>query len=134
MDKKELAIQKHDLGYNCCQAVVCSFAEELGIPEEILYRIGEGFGLGMGNKNCTCGAVSGAIMLAGLKNSGGDLSKSGSTKAATYKLSAAITEAFKAQNGSVICSELKGIESGAPLRSCPDCICDAIEIAQRILG
>ena len=68
-DQKEKAIELHDKGFNCAQAVACAFAEETGIPEEILFAACEGFGLGMGGMAATCGAVSGAVMLAGLKNS-----------------------------------------------------------------
>ena len=35
---------KHTRGYNCAQIVLCSYAEELGIDEETLFRISEGFG------------------------------------------------------------------------------------------
>lgn len=38
MNKKELAIANHDKKYNCCQSVICAFADEAG----------EAFGLGMG--------------------------------------------------------------------------------------
>ena len=69
MTRKEKAIELHDKGFNCAQAVACAFAEETGIPEEILFAACEGFGLGMGGMAATCGAVSGAVMLAGLKNS-----------------------------------------------------------------
>ena len=31
MDKAELAVAKHRNGYNCCQAVACVFADEVGI-------------------------------------------------------------------------------------------------------
>ena len=67
--KTDKAAQNHQKGYNCAQAVACAFAEETGIPEEILFAACEGFGLGMGGMAATCGAVSGAVMLAGLKNS-----------------------------------------------------------------
>lgn len=74
MNAAEKAIELHNIGYNCCQAVVCAFAERLGIDEEVLFKATEGFGLGMGAMNCTCGAVSGAVMLAGLKKQRGDIS------------------------------------------------------------
>ena len=32
---------KHTRGYNCAQIVRCSYAEELGIDEETLFRISE---------------------------------------------------------------------------------------------
>ena len=67
MTKQEKAIELHDRGCNCAQAVACAFAEEIGVPEETLFAAAEGFGLGMGGMEATCGAVSGAVMLAGFK-------------------------------------------------------------------
>ena len=61
MDKKELAIAKHDIKFNCAQAVACAFAEEVGVDEKVLFTAAEGFGLGMGGTEGTCGALSGAI-------------------------------------------------------------------------
>ena len=42
---KELAVKKFKQGYNCCQAVACAYCEELGIKEEDVFRLTEGFGL-----------------------------------------------------------------------------------------
>ena len=42
MDKKELAIAYHDKKFNCCQAVACAFAGEVGVSEEVLFKAGEG--------------------------------------------------------------------------------------------
>lgn len=130
MNAAEKAIELHNIGYNCCQAVVCAFAERLGIDEEVLFKATEGFGLGMGAMNCTCGAVSGAVMLAGLKNSGGTSQR---TKVATYKLSAKIVDDFTTKNQSVICREIKGVDTGKVLRSCGGCIEDAAKIAEEVL-
>ena len=132
MTRKEKAIELHDKGFNCAQAVACAFAEETGIPEEILFAACEGFGLGMGGMAATCGAVSGAVMLAGLKNSCKNLEQPAS-KADTYKLTRENTKTFLEKNGSLTCGELKGTETGPVLRSCPDCIRDAVEIAESIL-
>jgi len=133
MTKKELAIQKHDKGYNCCQAVACAFCEELGVSEETLFKAGEGFGLGMGCMECTCGALSGAIMVAGFQRSTANL-EGEKSKAATYQYSKKLVEAFKEKTGSTICKELKGVETGKVLRSCPGCIEDATELVEEILG
>lgn len=133
MDRQELAIAFHDKGYNCCQAVVCSFSKELDVSEEILFKAGEGFGLGMGCTECTCGAISGAIMTAGFKNSTANLDGEKS-KASTYQLSKKIIQKFQDKNGSLLCKELKGIDTGIVLRSCPGCIEDATKIAEDVLG
>lgn len=122
--RKNMAIEKHNLGYNCAQSVALTYADLADIPPEQLFKITEGFGLGGGNMQGTCGAVSGAVALIGILNSCGDLERP-STKAQTYALTREILEKFKAQNGSVICRELKGVDTGRILRSCHDCIMDA---------
>ena len=130
--KAEQAITFHDKGYNCAQAVACSFCKEFGVDEEEMFRIAEGFGLGMGGMEATCGAVSGAVMLAGFKNSCAD-PKNPKTKAATYQLTREITRQFAEKNHALVCKELKGLETGVVLRSCPDCIRDAVAIAEKVL-
>lgn len=133
MTKKELANNLHDQKYNCAQAVACAFAEEIGVDKEVLFKACEGFGLGMGCMGGTCGAISGAVMLAGFKNSDGNIANPG-TKASTYQLSKAILEKFEEKNKATRCRDLKGIDTGEILRSCPGCIEDAVEIVQEVLG
>ena len=56
------------------------------------------------------------------------------TKGQTYKLSREIAKRFGDKNTTTICGTLKGIGSNqGPLRSCPGCIDDAIEIACEVL-
>ena len=69
--KADMAIAFHDKGYNCAQAVACSFCQEFGVAEEEMFRIAEGFGLGMGMME-VCGALSGMMMIIGLENSVGE--------------------------------------------------------------
>ena len=129
--RKKIAIEKHDLGYNCAQSVALTYADLVDMAPEHLFKITEGFGLGGGNMQGTCGAISGAIALIGLLNSCGDLEHP-STKAQTYALGREILERFKAQNGSVLCHELKGVSTGKSLRSCPDCIMDACQLFEEL--
>ena len=129
--RKKIAIEKHDLGYNCAQSVALTYADLVDMAPEQLFKITEGFGLGGGNMQGTCGAISGAIALIGLLNSCGNLEHP-STKAQTYALGREILERFKAQNGSVLCHELKGVSTGKALRSCPDCIMDACQLFEEL--
>lgn len=131
-DQVARALENHKKGMNCCQAVACAFSQEVGVDEQILFKAGEGFGAGMGGMECTCGAVSGAVLLAGMKNSSGDAASP--TKGKTYQLSKAIVRDFEEKNGSVICKELKGVETKKVLRSCDGCIEDAVRIVQKVLG
>lgn len=128
----EETIGRHDKGYNCAQAVACTYCDLVGVDEETMFKLTEALGLGMGGMEGTCGAITGACVLAGMKNSTGNLEKPNS-KGASYKLSRQIVEEFKNQNGATQCRELKGVETGKVLRACPDCIRDAARIAESVL-
>lgn len=132
MTKKEIAAQLHKKGYNCAQSVACAFCEEVNLPEELLFKLNEGFGFGFGSGQSACGALSGAIMLLGLKHSTANLAAPNS-KAATYKIGAAFTEMFKNRTGSIICEEIKGSGNGVPLCSCQECIDIGVELFENYL-
>lgn len=128
----EETMKRHDIGYNCAQAVACTYCDLVGIDEKLMFRLTEALGGGMGGKECTCGALSGACVLAGMKASTGNLEKPDS-KAASYELSKEIVKQFKERTGSVVCKEIKGVETGTPLRPCNDCIKDAAAIVEKVL-
>ena len=131
--KTEKAEQNHQKGYNCAQAVACAFAEEMGIDESIIFKMMEGHGLGMGRMEGTCGAITGAVAVIGALKSCGDIEKPVS-KAATYKLSGELVKRFQEKNQATKCKDLKVIETGKVLRSCPGCIEDATAILEEILA
>lgn len=128
----EDTIKLHDKGYNCAQSVACTYCDLVGTDEETMFRMTEALGLGMGGMEGTCGAVTGACVLAGMKCSSGHLDKPDS-KGATYKLSREIVRQFEEQAGALACRDLKGIESGKVLHACTDCIKDAAAIAESVL-
>ena len=129
----EKAVEKRSKGYNCAQAVACNYCDLVGMDEETMFRLTEGLGVGMGNMEGTCGAIVGACIVVGLKNSTGNLEKPDS-KASTGKLSRKIIEQFKERNKSVTCKDLKGVETGVMLRSCADCVRDASEFLEGLLS
>lgn len=128
MDKKELAVQKHNCGYNCCQAVACAFAGELGVDEKVLYKMCEGFGAGMGDGKSACGALSGAVLVAGMRSSSGDLENAGSTKRETYKRVSELKKEFKDKVGEINCCDIKS----AARTSCAECIRTGVEIVENV--
>lgn len=128
----EKTIEKHNKGYNCAQAVACTYHDLAGVEEETIFKAAEALGLGMGGMEGACGAVAGACLLAGFKNSTANL-ESPDSKASSCKLSREIVEKFLAQNGTVICKELKGVSTGTVIRKCPDCIRDAARFAEEVL-
>lgn len=125
-------IKKHENGYNCAQAVACTYCDMVGVDEETMFKMTEALGLGMGGMEGTCGALTGACVLAGMKQSSGNLEQPDS-KAESYKLSREIVKRFEEQNKSVVCKTLKGVETGEILRPCADCIKDAATIVEQVL-
>lgn len=131
-EKKKQAIAYHDRGFNCAQSVACVFTEKTGLDEETLFKVTEGLGLGMGCKDGTCGAISAAAVLSGLTCSTGHTNHPDS-KTISYEKSSSCIHAFEERNRSIVCRELRGEDTGIPLRSCPGCIEDAVEIIEEQL-
>ena len=131
MERIEKALLNHRNGYNCTQSVACAYAKMLGMDEEAVFRLSEGFGLGMGSME-TCGAVSAMVMVVGMKESDGNLS-SPATKKVCYQKAKQLIEEFRQKNSSIICRELKGVGTGKVLRSCDGCIEDAVSIIEKRL-
>ncbi len=131
MERPEKAVSLHHHGYNCAQSVACAFCNILNENEETVFRLTEAFGAGMGCTK-TCGAVTAMGIVIGMKESDGNLDKPG-TKGKSYKLMKQAIKEFESMNGSIICSELKGIHTGTMLRSCDGCVNDAVEILDRLL-
>ena len=86
--RADRAIACHNKGYNCAQSVAFAFLDKVDIDPETLFKVTEGLGLGMGGMEGTCGAISAAAVLAGLKISTADLEKPNS-KGTSYKASKA---------------------------------------------
>ncbi|AEB06899.1 C_GCAxxG_C_C family protein [Coriobacterium glomerans PW2] len=130
---KARAAAYHERGFNCAQCVVCSFAPEIALDADTAFRLAEGLGLGMGGMSETCGALSGAVMVLGQLVSRGPLDPT--TKAATYRLARDAASRFQQLTGSTICGTIKGVgSSSAPLRSCPECIENAIDILTDLIS
>lgn len=97
--------------FNCAQTVFSLFAPELGIDEKTALKIASGFGGGMACAE-TCGAVTGAYMVIGIKH-GHDVSDA-DKKANTKNQIRKFNEKFKAQHKSLICKELTGFDISTP--------------------
>ena len=50
-NRVEKTIERHKKGYNCAQAVVCTYCDLLNAEEQDAFRMSEGFGAGMGLPN-----------------------------------------------------------------------------------
>ncbi len=107
MTHKEKAAALFLEGYNCSQAVLGAFCDELGLPFDVAMKLSSSFGGGMGRMREVCGAVSGMFMVAGLLD-GYSAPETGSVKAAHYQRIRELADSFKKDNGSIICRELLG--------------------------
>jgi len=92
-------------GYNCAQAIVGAYCEDLGLDFETAIRLSSSFGGGMGGLKEVCGALSGVFMIAGLKYGYTD-STDADAKAAHYALIQKIAERFREKEQSILCRDL----------------------------
>jgi len=143
MSKAEEAVTTFKKGCNCSQAVFSVFAGEFGLDEITALKIASGFGGGIGHMGQTCGAVTGAILVIGLK-SGMSLEKTHESNQKVYDIIGRLVDEFKKRNRSVICWDLVGVDFGnaeayreARKRDvfysvCPKFISDAVQIVEEI--
>ena len=110
--------------YNCAQAVVLSYADKLPLEEETLKKLAAGYGGGMGCMEGTCGALVGAVMVAGMLTDG----------QGTGRYAREILLGFRERCGATICKDLKGIETGKVLCPCTECVRNAVLAAGAALG
>lgn len=132
-ERQEIAIESRKKGYNCAQAVVCAFKDRYDIDESQLLKMSEGFGGGVAATKSICGAVTAMVMLAGLENADGNVEKN-TTKQQTYAAGSDFMAKFEEMNKSIICRELKGLDTKVMLRSCNGCIEDAVQIVCEYIG
>lgn len=125
MDRKDYAVYLKHNGCNCCQAVLLAYADETGMTEEDLGRIGAAFGVGMGCLEATCGALIGAQILLGIRKYRGR---------PVLRDAAAVLRGFEAKCGATLCKDLKGRDTGVVLCECDDCVRNAVEIAEGLQG
>lgn len=144
MERTKIAKDLFSKKCHCSQAVLASFADELGITEEIALKLGSCFGGGM-RKGEVCGACTGALMALGLKygmNSVGDFDNQ---KIADEYAKKFLNE-FAKQNGSYLCRQLMKCnlandderqyarEHGLFASICPKLIESAVVIAEQLMN
>ena len=102
-EEKALEIFKEE--FNCAQAVLATFSDKYGLDEKEAKKIACGFGAGCARQSMTCGAVTGAFMVIGLKHGRAETEDMGS-RDITYDKTNEFTEKFISLHGSVNCTDL----------------------------
>jgi len=144
MSNADLAVACFKDDFNCSQAVFSTYAPLLGLDRETALRVAAPFGGGMGRTGETCGAVSGALMVIGLKY-GQPTAGDKEAKEKMYSLAAEFLNRFAARNnGCVKCRELLGFDVGNPEDQqaareqglfetlCPKFVRDAAELVEQL--
>lgn len=106
MTRIEEAVGYFREGYSCSQAIMAAYGPTVGLDRESALKITSGFGGGMGRLAETCGAVTGAFMVLGLKY--GSLTTDREAKEAVYALVREFAARFKACHDSLLCRDLLG--------------------------
>ena len=123
--RRHLAAEKKRCGsHNCAQAILCTYADIVGIDEETARNIANSFGAGMGNMEGTCGALVGAGITLGMATKDRAKSMKGMKQMMTK---------FRQRNSATQCKQLKGIGTKMVLRECPDCVADAAEFLEELI-
>jgi C_GCAxxG_C_C family probable redox protein len=111
--KNETAIEKFLAGYNCAQSVLYAYGPGLGLDGETALKLACGLGAGMGRRGEVCGAVTGGILVLGLKYGRGSGDDRSATEQ-TYQKTLELMARFEQRHGSCLCRELLG---GCDLRT-----------------
>ena len=112
MTKGEIAKNNFMQGYNCAQAVLLAFCDDLGFDEQTALMLASPFGGGIGRMREVCGTVTGMYMALGLARGYSD-SKDNADKKRVYTEVQQLAERFKEDNGSIICRDLLGMRAKA---------------------
>ncbi|BBO79653.1 hypothetical protein DSCO28_02190 [Desulfosarcina ovata subsp. sediminis] len=108
--KINIAIENLKAGYSCSEAVLLTYGPQLGLDQELSFKIASGFGGRMGFLGETCGAVTGSYMVIGLKY-GANSDIDTYSRELTYQYIADFADLFKERNGSTYCRDLiEGID------------------------
>jgi C_GCAxxG_C_C family probable redox protein len=108
----EKALANFNHGFNCAQAVLSAFCEKYGLGMELASKIAGGMGSGFRSGDI-CGAVSGAVMVIGLKYGPGgadDLQ----AKPKCYEKTEEFIRAFREGCGFICCRDILGCDLSTP--------------------
>ena len=99
--KAEIAAELFLGGRNCAQAVLGAFCEDYGLAFDVAMSVACGFGSGARNAEL-CGAVSGGVLVVGLKYGGDNLTCNDKVEEFTAR--------FRELYGHIVCKELLGCD------------------------
>ncbi len=113
MNNVERALELFSRQCNCAQAVLAAYGPGEGLEESQCLRLAAPLGGGIGRTGETCGVVSAAVLVLGLRY-GAEAATDPKAKAALYERVRDLLGRFKARHGSTLCRELLGCDISTP--------------------
>jgi C_GCAxxG_C_C family probable redox protein len=130
---------------SCCTGVLAAYAPEVGMEKNLAAGVGRGMAGGIGGLGHVCGAVSGAVMVIGLKTTNEDNIHDMAAGFDTMDTVKEFVARFEEQHSTIKCRELTGHDistrekSAAAMKengfgNCPKYVESAVTILDDILG
>ena len=119
LEKAQELRARTDVHFNCCQSVLVTFAEDMGLTEQQAFDLGANFGSGM-RCGSVCGTLTGALMVLGMK--GYD-----------EEQSTAFLRKFREDHGEINCAALlkKSHEAGIPRKEhCDGLVFEVVQMLE----
>lgn len=116
LEKAQELRARTDKHFNCCQAVLVTYAQDIGLTEEQAYDLGANFGSGM-RCGSVCGTLTGALMVLGMRGCDGEQS-------------ASLLRRFREEHGEINCAALlkKSHDAGIPRKEhCDGLVFEVVE-------
>jgi C_GCAxxG_C_C family probable redox protein len=142
---EEAAVEMFKSGFNCAQSVLVTCGVKRGVDRGAALKMAGPFGAGMGRLGETCGAMTGAFMVIGLKYAK-TKPEDDAARDRGYELVREFARRFEELNGSITCRKLLGCELNTPegmqrardqelfKKICVKLVKDAVKITEELLG
>jgi C_GCAxxG_C_C family probable redox protein len=111
VERVEESLSCFSEGFNCAQSVLAVYAPSFGIDRQAGLRIAGAFGGGMAGTGETCGAVTGALMVIGLRFAATDAGDA-AAKEKTREAARRFLRQFVSTFGSSRCKDLLNCDLG----------------------
>jgi len=99
---------------SCCTGVLASYSPELGIQKDLAAGLGRGMAGGIGGLGNVCGAVSGAVLVIGLKTTNQENLTDKAAGLKTMETVKKFVSKFEEQHSSIKCRDLIGHDISTP--------------------
>ncbi len=144
MSRIDQAVAMFNSGFACSQSILSIYGPSLGLDKNLALRLADPFGAGMRGLSETCGAVTAAFMIIGLKY-GRIHAEDPVTKQRMVDRMKQFIQQFEHRHGALSCKALLGYDISVPEQydiaeqlglfqtQCPAYVRTAAEVLEQIL-